>query len=314
MSLRTTPHRRARAGAASLLVLLLLGCTERTAAPAAAPVVGEGLPAGEPPPEPAAVEEEARVVEASGGVERLRDGGWVGVHTGERLRSHEALRTGPGGYAELAIGEHSRMTVAEETQLRVGELTRAVHRFRVGRGRVSVDYRSDGARVLRIENEDGRAVAETSGARFSVLGTGASFAVATETGLVNLEAAGRKVALGAGEESVALADGAPEAPRPIATAVLLKVARAADPDRAACAVVEGRAAPGAEVTVDGEPAQLGGDGAFRVRVARAPGKDGALVRVRDASGRTREERVRCAALPAAPKPERVDQLQIKWGD
>ena len=82
-----------------------------------------------------------------------------GVSVGQRLRADDSLRTARGGRTDLVVGGTGRVTVAESTQLTVRELTDKVHRFKISRGRIAVDYQPDGARVLRVENESGEAVA-----------------------------------------------------------------------------------------------------------------------------------------------------------
>lgn len=321
-----------RAGLAALIVLGLVGAGLAVRAcrppPAIEPAGPDAaLPAPATPRPDAAVaavpaspaEQEATVASVVGKVERQRGAQWASVAVGDKVRAADSLRTGTAGRAELEIDPigtepgtsgASRITVTEDTQVSVAELTAAVHRFRIKRGRVAAAYQQDGERVLRIEAESGAAVAEARTARFSVAVTGTSFAVATETGVVDLRSAGSAVTVGAGQASVAHEAEAPRAPAPIPTAVLLKVAAAARGQNP-CTLVEGVAEPGSLVTVGDVEAPLDAEGRFRTRFDPHGAKEIRVV-LRDVTGRTREERLVCQA-PLAPKPEEpIDDLKIRW--
>jgi hypothetical protein len=149
-------------------------------------------------------------------------------------------------------------------------------------------------------------MAEAASARFSVLATGVSFAVATETGVVNLRSRGATVAVPGGEQAVARAGEPPGAAAPIPAEVLLKIAAASRLDaRGRCAAVEGRTSPGAEVFADGVAVQTDRDGAFRAEfTALATRRRRLLLVVREAGGRTRSREVPC----------RVDSadISVEW--
>jgi hypothetical protein len=265
-------------------------------------------PAREPAPSPD-LPLWAEVVSVKGEVQRRGpDGAWRGVVLGDRLQAEESIRTSRGSAAALAVGQRSRLAVAEGTQLTVRELTAAVHRLQLSRGHVAVDYQPDGRRVLRIENDGGGAVAETRGARFSVLSSGVALAVATETGAVTLTSAGRSEEVPAGAQSVAFAGAAPSPAAAPPIDLLLKVARGGDAGLP-CSTVQGRATPGAEVEVDGEPAAVDRDGRFTARVTPREGRVLVSVVARDASGRVLEHKVGCA-----PVEPRIDDFAVKWSD
>src|SRR3989440_2303236 len=246
-----------------------------------------------PPPPAAHVADEPKVDEAivvavTGDVVRLSpNGGTSALAVGQRLRADDSVRTGRGGQTDLQLGARSRITVAEGTQLTVREITEKLHRFRLTRGRIAVDYKADGVRLLRIESADGGAVAETQGARFGVLSTGTAVAIATATGEVNLTSQHKTVEVRAGTQSVAAAGKPPSGAEPIPAKLLLKVAdAAAAPDRGGlCAEVVGTAPAGAEVLVDGAPAAVAEGGRFRVPVPAAPDKKDAAGAPRAAGGR-----------------------------
>jgi hypothetical protein len=284
---------------------------ERAPEPLPAIVEARADTGGAAPAHGEVAKEEARVVAIEGQVERARRGGpWQPVTAGQTLSADESLRTGAEARADLVIGaESAKMTVADSSQLSVRELTRAVHRLRLTRGRLAVSYERSGERVLRIEDESGSAVAETRGATFSVLSNGQALAVATQTGTVNLKAAEVEVAVGAGQRSTALAGHAPSAAEPIPAQVLLKLA--AFGRQGQCAEIAGVASHGAEVTVDGERVPLSSDGRFRRAVANRPGLDAVRVVTREVDGRTREEQVKCRLARSAP-PAEVDELKIHF--
>jgi len=237
------------------------------------------------------------------------DGTWRPLSAGEVLRSDDSVRTGPGASAELAAGGTSRLTIGERTQLAVRELTAPVHRFRLARGLVRVDYQPDGDRVVRIEDASGGAVAEARGARFHVAANGLAFAVASQTGTVSLSAAGSTVALGGGEEALSSGGAAPSPPRPIPTDLLLKIAQASRVGPAGrCLDTTGRCEPGSLVTVDGEMVEVAADGSFPIRVARRTGRSGVEVRVVAPDGRLTGRTVPCRAGPDAP----IRDLRVRW--
>ena len=261
-----------------------------------------------PVPEPAA-RPELVVTALNGVVESGSAGAWKQVQLGEVVSPEQSLRTAPRAHAELAVGRAgARLVVPERSELRVAEITRASHRFRLTRGRVQVDYEPEGARVVRIESDSG-AVAQASGARFWMLASGTVVAVAAERGLVNLSARGTEVQVRAGEQSVVLGGQAPGAPTAIPVDVLLSVARTV-PHPGACAFLEGRVRPGSELLVDGEPVAVVTDGRFRLTLPQRPGARDARLTVREPHGATREQRIACVTGPGPDDPKA--SVHIDW--
>lgn len=276
----------------------------------APPPVSLERPAADAGAQRASAAEEAVVVGFEGTVERARgDGPWKPVQVGETLRAEDSLRTSAKSKADLQVGERSRLTVSDETHITVRDLSAAVHRLKLTRGRITAAYEPDGERVLRIEDETGTAVAESRGARFSVLSTGQTLAVATETGVVNLKAADKVVEVSSGQQAVALRGQAPSAATPISPELLLKVARAAQPGSSGlCATLDGAASAGSQVTVDGLEVPVQADGRFHSAVASRPGLKAVRVVMRDASGKTSESQVPCLAGAVAPPLK----LKLSW--
>ena len=175
-----------------------------------------------------------------GQAEKSRGSSGFRLEPGDTLGAAESVRTAAGARVELAIGgADSRLTIPERSEIGISEVSHAVHRLKLRRGRVQVAYRPSGERLLRIEGENG-SVAETRGAQFVMVSSGVAVAVATESGSVDLSAQGAKVEIRAGQQAVALLGQRPNQAEPISKEALLKVARSAA--RAdLCALV--RAAP-----------------------------------------------------------------------
>jgi hypothetical protein len=243
-----------------------------------------------------------------GTLERLGPGGWEPLPAGQLLRADDTIRTDAISRAILAIGDRARVTVSDATQLTLRENTVAAQRLRLSRGRISVDHQPDGARVLLVESDDGGSVARAGAARFSVLASGRSLAVATDTGVVRLQAAGGSVDIGAGQQAVSFRGEPPDPTMPIPAAVLLKIARTALGE-GVCAV-DGLAERGAEVRVEGHLVEVRSDGRFSVRLPARRGAMRATVVTRDAAGHVAERRVPCA--PIGPEQE-VSDFAVRWG-
>jgi hypothetical protein len=267
--------------------------------------------AGEPAPVVVAAEErpdEVVLDRAKGAIERLRPGGWEAVVAGQHLLEDDTIRTGAGASATLAIGDRSRVTVSDATQLTVREITVAAQRLRLSRGRISVDHNPDGARVIVVESDDGASMARAGTARFSALASGKSLAVATETGVVRLQAAGGSVDVAAGRQAVSFRGEVPDPTTPIPPALLLKIARTARGE--GVCIVDGVAERGAEVRVEGRLVEVGGDGRFSIRLVARRVAMHATVVTRDAAGHVAERRVPCA--PIVPE-EDVSDFAVRWG-
>ena len=266
-----------------------------------------------PPLPPAAVRPQprptlgavARLVE--GEAQRSTGSGWTALTQGESLAGVQSVRTGDGARVELEIGgADSRLTVPERSEVGIGEVSGAVHQLKLRRGRVQVAYQKSGERVLRIESEDGT-VAETRGASFVMASSGVAVAVATESGTVDLSARGATVAVGAGQQAVAVRGERPSQAAPISKEALLKVARAAA-KADLCALVQGTVRPGASGVVDGAPVEVGSDGRFEAKVPRRPGLTEVAVEVQEMFGATMKQQVACASRPPEIKPE----VKVDW--
>lgn len=256
--------------------------------------------------------ESVEVVAVEGDVQRAdRTGAWTDLAVGQRLDVEEAVRTKQDSQVKLRVGAESTIEVAENAEVRVREVSESVQRFGLVRGRISADHKGDGRRVLRVENEDGTAVAEVrQDGRFSVLSTGATVAVATETGSVDLTAAGETVAVAAGTQSV-VRGGAPSRPTAIPVDVLLRVV---DPgcrtQREAQITISGRTSPGSSVQVNSVPAEVHDDGRFAARVPLVPGRNRIVVVTEDVMGRVKRRTFPCVTVDPGAAIKKID---IEWG-
>ncbi len=288
--------------AAALVVAIALGwlgLKRWVGEPDASPVSASAASAGD----------RVEVLEMAGRVERRRGEAWEPVARGQLLGVDDTIRTGVGAGATIAIGKRSRLAVSDATQLTVHEITAAVERLRISRGRISVDHERDGARVLVIESEHGDAIARAGAARFTVLASGTALAVATEAGVVRLQSGGAAVDVAAGTRSVSFAGRPPTKGTTIPSTLLLAIARRAADD-GSCTVA-GTVDPGSEVRVDGRPVEAGVDGRFTVHVPRGRGRaaGSATLWTRDVAGHLAHRRVACAG------PEHdVSEFSVRWGN
>jgi hypothetical protein len=253
----------------------------------------------------------ATVVKVVGLVEWTHDGKWEALPAGRDLAPDDSVRTGPGARVDLRVGdETSRLSIPERSEVRVGEVTRALHIIQLQRGRIDVDYHGKADRVLRVRSENGT-VAETRAARFSMLRHGAMVAVATRGGSVSLSSAGVTVQVDAGHQSVVFDGARPLAVTPIPLEVLLKVAAKASASDALCLSLSGKVRVGTEVFVEGEPADVSRDGSFRADVPRREGLSRVKVVAREPGGEIREVLLTCR--PRAG-PRRAESVKFRWDE
>jgi len=253
----------------------------------------------------------ATVVQVVGAVERTRGEQWVELHVGDALDPDDSVRTGAGARAELRVGsEASRLTIPERSEVRVGEVTRQKHAFQLERGSIDVDYQAEADRVLRVGGDDGT-VAETRGARFTMLRNGARVAVVTRGGSVRLSSDGASIEVGPGQQSLVFAGTKPLAPEPIPLEVLLKVAAKAASTDTLCLSLSGTVRPGSEVLVEGEPAEVSREGSFHADIPQREGLSTVRVLAKEPGGATREMLVACS--PRAKTASRTrERVKFRW--
>ena len=212
------------------------------------------------------------------------DGGaWTPARAGDALGLADAIRTGKGGTAEVSLGRGTSLVVDERSEVTVRELNAVAQKIRLVRGRIGVEHRRDGTRVLRVEDGSGTILASSEGGRWSAVASRGSLAVAAHDGAVRLESAGVAVDVPRGSESAAWRGAAPLPARPIPPAVLLRFAHAlADRRRSVCAALQVDVA--SEVRVNGDPVAVAPDGRVVVRVPEERRGYPVEVEVRHAGG------------------------------
>jgi hypothetical protein len=267
-----------------------------------------------------AADETVRVAAVNGPVERRLPGRpWRPAAAGASLSRTEAVRTGPEATAELTVGGGSRLEIAGATEVAVREIAEASHRFRLHRGRLSVDHQPAGQRVIQIESRDGQAMVQARSARFYVMGTGGALAVATDRGTATLQAQGKAVDVHDGHQSVAVAGSPPADPVAIPKEVLLRIAGLGRRVRVAqsSTLVEGQTQPGNRVLVGGRPVDPDGNGRFGVRVPLTKGAATTVRVVAEApSGGTKAGEVTYVMAKNAADAKRkgsIRNIDIRWG-
>jgi hypothetical protein len=260
------------------------------------------VPAPVPPPK-----REVSVLAADAGVQRSApDGAWAPVAAGDVLAVADTIRTGDAATAEIQLGRSSHVTIAERTEVTVRELTDAIQRVGLVRGRIGVHVQADGTRVVRVEDASGSILVSASAGRLGVVAGPRALAVVAEEGRAVIESAGTAVEVPAGHQAAAWLGQEPVAPVPVPRDLLMRVVRAVEARRAtACAVVEVGLA--SEVFVNGEAVEVPPDGRLVVSVPQRLRRRGAELRVRDARGKVSRSTVPCWEDEAD-----VSDLEVRW--
>lgn len=282
-------------------------------APPAAPAPVEPAKAPEALAAPAPVTDALRVLSVEGKVQRRGgDQQWGPVHVGEELRADEAIRTAPSGRAVLGLGEGGRVEIAPRSEFSVREISRTVARVRLEQGRLAAALPED-TPSLRVETSGSEAQAESTGGSFVVVSNGhGQLSVAATQGSVRLSVGAASVVVHEGQQSEASGGGAPSAPHAIPKSLFLKVVRPGAPvQREREAMVQGRTAPGALVSINGHRVASELDGRFRVQVPLKDGRNTLVVEAEDPFGQTKR-----VALPPIQVKTRVRDVRahVKWGE
>ena len=252
------------------------------------------------------------ITEVHGRVEHMAAGTWRAAAAGDALAATDRLRTGPDGEATLAVAEVGTVVLAPRSDFEVGRRTRQLMSLQLGRGRLHAELGRGAGMPLRIAIRDSDAVAESRDGAFSVLsaGTGA-VAVATERGTVDVTAAARTVAVGAGAYSVIAPGAAPSTPRTIPPSLFLKIAHGPQQVTTREIAVSGLTAPGAVVTVTAARVTVttaGIDGRFTARVALVEGSNRVAVEAVDPTGRTARDQLPVIVDTTPPGVE----AEVRW--
>jgi ferric-dicitrate binding protein FerR (iron transport regulator) len=266
-----------------------------------------------PPPAPAETVQTVEVVSTQGLVERRSSGEeeWRPVAAGDRLEKDESVKTAKKASAKLRVDDKSEIDLKSRSELSVREISDTVHRFKLVRGKIGVDYDASGARVLKIESAKSEAVAEAQDGTFEIQNTGGVVSVATTTGEVKLIAKQKTVTITAGKISRVAPDAEPEEVQPIPLSVMLKVARPKKRvQRERFTVVKGTTDVGARVTVNEVPAKVDNRGRFRVRIPLKEGRNPLVVVSEDVAGNVKTRELGVIIVDSdAP----IEHMDIKWG-
>jgi hypothetical protein len=232
------------------------------------------------------------VASITGGVEVAgADGAWRTARPGERLSTHDRIRTDEEGGAELHASDGSIVQLSAATDARVDELRRELKRLSLGKGELTADVGDDPSRVFEVEVDGHGAVARTRGARFtaSADGKGAA-AVATRRGEVILSARGKEVVIRTGQFARIAAGGTPEGPTQLPESLFLKVNWPATTSNKKTVLVAGQASPGARVKVAGHYVNTDAEGRYATKVDLADGAHELQVHATDLAGHVADEK------------------------
>ncbi len=253
------------------------------------------------------------VVSVQGLVERRGSGEkeWQAIVPGDRLNKDESVKTAKDASAKLRVDEKSEITLTPRSELTVREISDSVHRFKLVRGKIGVDYDVSGARVLKIESEKSGAVAEAAAGKFVVQNSAGVVSVATTTGEVKLTAEDKTVAVTAGKTSKVLPGKAPLEAQPVPVAVMLRVANPQKHiQRERFTLVRGRTDVGARVRVNDIPALVDLNGRFVVTVPLRDGRNKLVVVTEDVAGNLKTRNLGVIIVDAnAP----IEHMDIQWG-
>jgi hypothetical protein len=221
-----------------------------------------------------------------------------------------AIRTGDDGQVELQVGDAAIVTIEEDADVAVAEVSEKVSRIMVGDGRVSARMTPGGGAKFRMEFTRTGGVAETEGGEFAALSGSDGVVVAASSGSVDVSSSGKTVQVAAGEQTTVRKQNQPTTPARIPTSLFLKVKRPeARSQRARETVVEGQTVPGALVSVNGIRQPAAADGRFAIRVPLKDGDNPIAVKVKDASGRRQSETLSSISVDTRAPPVKSD---VEW--
>lgn len=274
------------------LASLAWGCAEE--APANFPQIastGSQTAAHAGSAAPAKNEKAVAVVTSQKGKVEVRRGGttqWAPLSVGDRLVADDSLRTLRDSRVELSVNE-VKVRVHEQSHLGVKSITDTALRAKVT-GRMESEVPLGKGRV-EIEAEGSDAVVTTTGGHFAVMSDGHGVvSVATVTGRVNLEAAGKSVDVTPGKMSGVVAGQAPRAPEAAMREVLLSVSWPQDRVTNRRSIpIAGVVEVGSRVLVQGEPIKVGPDGKFNTEIELEQGQQLVAIVAEDAMGRRRQK-------------------------
>lgn len=252
------------------------------------------------------------VLRIDGTAERKSRGGqWSPMAQGDILSVEDSVRTKEESTLLLGLGTSSTIELNNASEIEVRELSGAVQRLGLVKGRASVDYRANGDRILNIENSDGTIVAKVDEGKFSILNNGRLVAVATETGSVDLSSDGQHVTVPQGMESVAVYGEAPTKPYQISAGAYLKLsAGACRQQNENIAIVRGAVSIGSVVFINKHSIKINTDGSFIASVHLLSKNNKVTMKTTDVWGKTVSRTLVCLK-PRVKAP--IKKIDIDWG-
>ena len=250
-------------------------------------------------------------VEGSAEKKTRTSGKWRAMNKGDMLNVEDSVRTLDDSTVVLGLGETSTIELSNASEIEVRELSGVAQRLGLVKGRASVDYSETGNRVLNIENSDGTVVAKVDQGKFSILNNGQLVAVATETGSVDLSAAGESVTVSKGMESVVEKGKAPIEPYQVSANAYLKLsAGACRKQNNNMAIVRGTVSVGTEIRINGVRVQPNPDGSFLTRIRLAENDRKVQLKTTDVWGNIREQHLICTEPRNSAS---IKNVVIDWG-
>jgi hypothetical protein len=266
------------------------------------PIAAAAVAPAVPPPLDAAAERTG-VLAVEGTVEKKRGDQWTALAAGDLLEEDAEIRTADDAEATIEVaGQQVRLH--GRTQITMSEISEKVN-IVLAEGHLSANGND---KTIRIEVRNSDAVAETANGDVDVItnGTG-DVTVAANRGAVDVSAKGKRVRVGAGEQSSVRRGEAPSVPTKIPSSLFLKVS-ATGGGRQKVARLQGETAPGAIVSINGVRTTAAAEGVFELELPLKEGKNTLVVRVEDVRGRTETAQIRKDVDTRPPKL----QTEVEW--
>lgn len=236
----------------------------------------------------------------------------TGVEQGQGLRARDGLVVGEGGRAVVGVGAETRLTLEEQSSIRVLEVGKDAVRVELEEGRVSARVRPGSPAIGVLSG--GRTLTATD-ADFTVAADmDAALAVQTERGRVEVAGVAGVSAVSAGQRLSDMPGGKPVLGE-IPPELLLQVAwPQGGPVRDDAVKLTGRTEPYARVrgTGAGPPADARADaeGRFELTLPLSEGENALNLEVRDVVGNRKAEGHKVSRDSTAPA---ATSAEVLWG-